>query len=54
MIANVATIAAGALTAYTLSAWPDLIVGLGIVAMNSSAAREVWSTARQEHEEARP
>lgn len=42
VIANVATIAAGALTAYTLSAWPDLIVGLGIVAMNSSAAREVW------------
>lgn len=54
VIANVATIAAGALTAYTLSAWPDLIVGLGIVAMNSSAAREVWSTAQQEHKEARP
>ena len=29
VIANVATIAAGALTAYTLLAWPDLIVGLG-------------------------
>ena len=54
VIANVATIATGVLTAYTLSAWPDLIGGLGIVAMNSSAAREVWSTARQEHEEARP
>jgi Co/Zn/Cd efflux system component len=54
VIANVATIAAGALTAYTLSAWPDLIVGLGIVAMNSSAARKVWSTAKQEHKEARP
>jgi Co/Zn/Cd efflux system component len=51
-IANVAIIAAGGLTAYTLSAWPDLIVGLGIVALNSGAAREVWIAARQEHTQA--
>ncbi|MGF6229837.1 Co/Zn/Cd efflux system component [Inquilinus ginsengisoli] len=47
--ANVAIIAAGLLTASTLSAWPDLIVGLGIAAMNADAAREVWQAAREEH-----
>jgi Co/Zn/Cd efflux system component len=51
-VANVAIIAAGFLTAYTLSAWPDLIVGLGIFAINADAAREVWSVARAEHREA--
>jgi Co/Zn/Cd efflux system component len=49
VLANVAIIAAGFVTAYTLSGWPDLIVGLGIAAMNADAAREVWNTARQEH-----
>lgn len=51
-LANVAIIAAGLLTAYTLSAWPDLIVGLGIAAMNADAAREVWEAAREEHKTA--
>src|ERR1700757_4400587 len=41
-LANVAIIAAGLVTASTLSAWPDLIVGLGIAGMNAGAAREVW------------
>ena len=48
-LANVAIIAAGFVTAYTLSGWPDLIVGLSIAAMNADAAREVWSAAREEH-----
>ncbi len=48
-VANVAIIAAGFVTAYTHSAWPDLIVGLGIAAMNADAAREVWRAAREEH-----
>ncbi|WP_280171400.1 cation transporter [Agrobacterium pusense] len=48
-LANVAIIAAGLVTAYTLSAWPDLIVGLAIAAMNADAAREVWEAAREEH-----
>jgi Co/Zn/Cd efflux system component len=48
-LANVAIIAAGLVTAYTNSAWPDLIVGLGIAAMNADAAREVWKAARGEH-----
>ncbi len=51
-LANIAIIAAGVVTAYTLSVWPDLIVGLGIAAMNADAAREVWSAAREEHREA--
>ncbi len=51
-LGNVAIIAAGVVTAYTLSGWPDLIVGLGIAAMNADAAREVWSAAREEHREA--
>ena len=48
-LANIAIIAAAGATAYTLSAWPDFIVGLGIAAMNADAAREVWKSAREEH-----
>jgi Co/Zn/Cd efflux system component len=48
-VANVGIIAAGFATAYTHSAWPDLVVGLGIAAMNADAAREVWRAAREEH-----
>lgn len=47
-LANAAIVAAGLLTAATLSAWPDLIVGLAIAAMNADAAREVWEAAREE------
>jgi len=49
-LANIAIIAAGLVTAFFWStAWPDLIVGLGIGAMNADAAREVWMAARREH-----
>lgn len=48
-LANVAIIAAGVLTVFYPSAWPDLIVGLGIAALNADAAREVWQAARKEH-----
>jgi Co/Zn/Cd efflux system component len=51
--ANIAIIGAGLLTAYTLSAWPDLIVGLGIAAMNADAAHEVFTAARDEHRAAK-
>jgi len=47
-IANVAIIAAGALTAATLSHWPDIAVGIGIAAMNADAARDVLAVARRE------
>lgn len=49
--ANIAIIGAGLATAYLWhSAWPDLIVGLGIALMNMDAAREVWEAAREEHD----
>lgn len=51
--ANAAIIAAGLLTAWTLSPWPDLVVGLAIAALNADAAWEVWEEAREEHREAR-
>jgi Co/Zn/Cd efflux system component len=49
-LANVGIIAAGLVTAFVWhSAWPDLIVGLAIAAINADAAREVWEAARTEH-----
>jgi Co/Zn/Cd efflux system component len=54
-VANVAIVAAGIVTAATLSPWPDLIVGLGIFAINFDAARQVYSAARYErHATAEP
>lgn len=47
--ANVAIVLAGGVTASTGSVWPDMVVGLGIAAMNADAAREVWEAARAEH-----
>jgi Co/Zn/Cd efflux system component len=48
-LANVAIIGVGGITAYFPSAWPDLLVGIAIAALNADAAREVWSAARKEH-----
>lgn len=48
VVGNAAIIAAGVVTAYTLSAWPDLVVGLGIALLNADAAREVYVAAREE------
>jgi Co/Zn/Cd efflux system component len=49
VLANIAIITAGVVTA-TLwsSAWPDLLVGLGIAALNANAAREIWEAAHVE------
>jgi Co/Zn/Cd efflux system component len=47
-VANVAIIAAGAVTFFWASAWPDLIVGAGIFLLNLDAAREVFEAARRE------
>lgn len=51
-LANLGIIAAGVATAVTLSHWPDLIVGLGIFAMNLDAAREILGAARKEEAQA--
>ena len=54
VLANLAIVGAGLVTAYTGSAWPDLIVGLGIFSMNVDAAREVFLAARRERAEGAP
>lgn len=47
-IANLGIIGAGFATRATASHWPDLVVGLGIFAMNLDAASEVFTAARHE------
>ena len=44
----VAIIGAGAVTFFWASAWPDLIVGVGVFLLNLDAAREVFEAARRE------
>jgi Co/Zn/Cd efflux system component len=53
-LANLAIIAAGALSWFNHSQWPDLLAGLGIFLMNLDAAREVYAAARAEQREAAP
>ncbi len=48
VLANAAIILAGLVTGYTLSVWPDLLVGLGIAIMNAGAAAEVYKAAGKE------
>ncbi|MBB3545542.1 cation transporter [Rhizobium sp. BK399] len=51
VLANIAIIVAGFVKAFIWpSAWPDLLVGLGIAAINANAAWEVWEAAREEHQ----
>ncbi len=52
--ANLGIVAAGLTTAAVHSAWPDIVVGLAIAAMNAGAARDVWQAARREQREAKP
>lgn len=54
VLANVAIVGAGLVTMYVLSAWPDLIVGSGIAAINAGAAKEVFRAAREERRTAIP
>lgn len=51
--ANVAIIVMGVVTWLTLSGWPDIVLGLIIVALNLTAAREVWEAATSEQLAAR-
>jgi Co/Zn/Cd efflux system component len=51
VLANAAIIIAGLLTAATLSAWPDLIVGLAIALLNAGSAWEVYEAALNERDE---
>ena len=54
VLANVAIVAAGAVTALAGSAWPDLVVGIAIGLLNAGAAREVIEAARADRAEAAP
>ncbi len=47
--ANVAIVLTGLVTLRWPSAWPDLVVGLIIAAINADAAKSVWRAARDEH-----
>ena len=51
-LANVAIIGAGLVTVFYPSAWPDLIVGLGIAILNADGARQIWQAAHEEHRSA--
>ncbi len=53
VIANLAIIAMAGLTAWSGSGWPDIVLGLLIVALNLTAAREVWEAAENEQLAAR-
>jgi Co/Zn/Cd efflux system component len=50
---NLAVIAMAALTGWTGSGWPDIVLGLAIIALNGAAAIEVWRLATEEQLAAR-
>ncbi|MGJ6979209.1 cation transporter [Aestuariimicrobium soli] len=45
---NAAIIAMAGVTAWSRSGWPDLVLGVLIVVINGSAAKEVWEVANEE------
>jgi len=47
-IANFAIIVVALLSVWIVTGWFDIVVGLGIAALNVSAARTVWRAARAE------
>ncbi len=48
LIAGVVLIALAGATALTASGWADIVVGLLLVLLNGSAAKEVWEAATEE------
>ncbi len=48
VLVNVAVIAMGALTTWTGSGWPDLVLGCAIILLALHAAWEVWEVAEEE------
>lgn len=48
LIAGVVLIALAGATALTASGWADIVVGLLLVVLNGSAAKEVWEAATEE------
>ena len=48
VVVNLAIIVMGVVTAWTLSGWPDIVLGAAIIVLNLTAAREVWEVAEEE------
>ena len=48
VVANALIIAVAGITAWTASGWPDIVLGLVIVLLNGTAAKEVWEVAEEE------
>lgn len=48
VLINVAIIAMAALTWWSDSGWPDIVLGVIIIGLNVHAAREVWEVATEE------
>ena len=48
VIANALIIVVAGITVWTLSGWPDIVLGIVIVALNGTAAKEVWQVAEEE------
>ncbi len=48
VIVNLAIIAMGLVTVWTRSGWPDIVLGVVIVLVNVTAAKEVWEVATEE------
>lgn len=51
VIANAAIIVTALVTMWSGSGWPDIILGLLILAINLKAAKEVWEAATEESDE---
>lgn len=51
--ANLAIIGAGFATLFIPNAWPDIVVGLAIAALNADAAVDVFRAARRERAESK-
>lgn len=47
-LANIAIMAAAGFTALWPSIWPDIVVGVGIAALNADSARDIWQAARRD------
>ena len=48
VLVNAAIIVMGLLTWWTRSGWPDLVLGVLIIIVNGTAAKEVWEVAESE------
>lgn len=48
-LANVGIIAAGVITIFWVSAVPDVVVGLVIMALNADSAYKIWTSGKKEH-----